>query len=68
MKSEQNTEIRAHLMLHRGTGVIHSTPIITIARRFLIAIPEYRYRRKSLYTSTVAGTVKLDIAITGISL
>ena len=28
-------------------------------RRFLIILSEYRYRRKSLYTSIVAGTVKL---------
>ena len=34
--------------------------VITIARdrRFLIVIFEYRYRRKSLYTSIVAGTVR----------
>ena len=41
---------------------IHSTPLITIAldhRRFLIVISEYCYRRKSLFTRTVAGIVKL---------
>ena len=40
--------------------VIHSIPLITIARgpAFLIVISEYRYRRKSLYTVIVAGTVK----------
>ena len=40
---------------------IHSTPLITIARgtAFFIGTSEYRYRRKWLYTSIVAGIVKL---------
>ena len=42
-------------------STVHSTPLITISRGpgSLIVISEYRYRRKSLYTSIVAGTVKL---------
>ena len=40
-------------------------------RRFLMVISEYRYGRKSLYTSMVAGTVKLyrynrNIVINGV--
>ena len=43
---------------------LHSTSLITIARdrRFLIVICECRFRQKSLCTSIVAGTVKLNFA------